>query len=370
MGVRWYGRGAYERGVETTDTIKAKRLFRAHSGDFVFNRIDTQKGAFDVVPEHLDGALTTNEFPLYGAISTEVLARFVLLHFQQPKVLEAIANTRAGSEGRARWKEGDFEAQVLFVPPLREQRRIVDFMAAVDALIEALAAERRSAARVLDAARSELGASEHRVPLAWLAADGGIQIGPFGSQLHAHEYTDAEDGIPVVMPQDLIDGEIVTTKIKRVPRETAARLSRHRLFPGDVVFPRRGDLSKRALVQDHQAGWLCGTGCLRFRPLHNEDANRLFEALAADATSEWLTEHAVGTTMLNLNTEILSKLPVPSIEEYGTLADACTAISAGGRSLRDEADALGALRRSLLTVLLSGEVTIPDSYDDLLEVAS
>ncbi len=67
MGVRWYGKGAYDRGTGSTETIKAKRLFRAHEGDFVFNRIDTQNGAFDVVPVGLHGALATNEFPLYVA---------------------------------------------------------------------------------------------------------------------------------------------------------------------------------------------------------------------------------------------------------------------------------------------------------------
>jgi hypothetical protein len=58
MGVRWYGKGAYDRGVVTTETVKAKTLYRVREGDFTFNRIDTQKGAFDVVSPELDGAGT------------------------------------------------------------------------------------------------------------------------------------------------------------------------------------------------------------------------------------------------------------------------------------------------------------------------
>lgn len=38
--------------------------------------------------------------------------------------------------------------------------------------------------------------------------DGIIQTGPFGSQLHESDYS--EDGIPVVMPKDIIEGRIVT----------------------------------------------------------------------------------------------------------------------------------------------------------------
>ncbi|MCD5422676.1 hypothetical protein LRS71_24505 [Rhodococcus pyridinivorans] len=103
MGVRWYGKGAYDRGIVTTETVKAKHLYRAREGDFTFNRIDTDKGAFDVVSTELDGALTTNEFPLYEVDEEEIDTRFLLLYFQSPEVLRQIGAVRAGSEGRARW---------------------------------------------------------------------------------------------------------------------------------------------------------------------------------------------------------------------------------------------------------------------------
>ena len=141
MGVRWYGKGAYNRGVVTTETVKAKSLYRAREGDFTFNRIDTQKGAFAVVPAELDGALATNEFPLYEVNEEEVDARYLLLNFQRSEVLRQIGAMRAGSEGRARWKEADFEAWMVPVPPLPVQRRIVEVIGAVDDQIAALDTE-------------------------------------------------------------------------------------------------------------------------------------------------------------------------------------------------------------------------------------
>lgn len=141
MGVRWHGKGAYDRGLVTTETVKAKSLYRAREGDFTFNRIDTHKGAFDVVPAELDGALATNEFPLYEVDQEEVDAHFLLLNFQQPAVLRQIGAIRAGSEGRARWKEADFEAWMIHVPPLPVQKRIVEVASAVDSQIRALSDE-------------------------------------------------------------------------------------------------------------------------------------------------------------------------------------------------------------------------------------
>lgn len=137
MGVRWHGKGAYNRGLITTETVKAKSLYRARAGDFVFNRIDTQKGAFDVIPHSLDGALATNEFPLYEVDQKQIDARFLLLYFQQAEVLRQIGFARAGSEGRARWKEADFEAWVVPLPPPTAQARIIELVGAIDAHIGA-----------------------------------------------------------------------------------------------------------------------------------------------------------------------------------------------------------------------------------------
>lgn len=156
MGVRWYSKGAYDRGAVTTETVKAKSLYRAREGDFTFNRIDTQKGSFDVVSAELDGALATNEFPLYEVNEEEVDARLLLLNFQRPEVLRQISAMRAGSEGRARWKEADFEAWVVPVPPLPVQGRIIEVIGSVDDQITALDAEAGALAAVLRRRRADL----------------------------------------------------------------------------------------------------------------------------------------------------------------------------------------------------------------------
>jgi len=44
------------------------------------------------------------------------------------------------------------------------------------------------------------------------------------------------------MPQDIGENTITTVQIARVPPTVAARLERHRLATGDIVFSRRGDV--------------------------------------------------------------------------------------------------------------------------------
>ena len=138
---------------------------------------------------------------------------------------------------------------------------------------------------------------------------GFIQTGPFGSQLHARDY--AEDGIPVVMPQQLGDNEIRTRDIARVGPHDRDRLIRHVMHEGDIVFSRRGDVTRRAYVTRRESGWLCGTGCLLLRLNHPACDNRyLVRFLGLQGAREYLTQNAIGSTMPNLNRGILSSVPV------------------------------------------------------------
>ena len=146
--------------------------------------------------------------------------------------------------------------------------------------------------------------------------DGGlIQTGPFGSQLHQSDYV--PDGIPVIMPKDITNGQVDSASVARVSQETVDRLSRHQIRPKTIVLPRRGEITKRAFVRENQAGWLCGTGCLQIA-LEGKHVlpEFLYYYMEQQDVARWLEQHAVGTTMLNLSAGIVTELPL----RYPTLA--------------------------------------------------
>ncbi len=150
---------------------------------------------------------------------------------------------------------------------------------------------------------------------------GDIQTGPFGSQLHAADYVPI--GIPSIMPQNIRDNRISETGIARITVEDAQRLSRYLVQPGDIVYSRRGDVERRALIREREAGWLCGTGCLRVR-FGEGVVHPPFAAfyLGHPIVREWIVRYAQGATMPNLNTSILSSLPfvLPSMDDQRAIA--------------------------------------------------
>lgn len=136
-----------------------------------------------------------------------------------------------------------------------------------------------------------------------------IQTGPFGSQLHMSDYSD--EGTPVVMPKDIINGKISESSIARVSENHVKRLNRYVVFTGNILYARRGDVGKCAYVSEKENGWLCGTGCLNVESnLDVVDSKFLFFQLQTPETVGWIQKNAVGATMLNLNTKILSRVPI------------------------------------------------------------
>jgi len=191
---------------------------------------------------------------------------------------------------------------------------------------------------------------------------GRIQTGPFGSQLHASDYV--AEGVPVVMPQDLSNRRVSTTRVARIKESNAVRLSRHRLEVGDIIYSRRGDVERHAQIGTREAGWLCGTGCLlvRMGPLWPSPA---FISLALDRpeTRAWISQHAIGATLPNLNTGILSAVPL--IISTESLLRAFTRIAEPIEQLisanNEQSHTLAIIRDTLLPRLISGKLRVPEA---------
>ena len=133
--------------------------------------------------------------------------------------------------------------------------------------------------------------------------------GPFGSMLHKEDYTPV--GVPLINPANIIDGQISDTKIKYVSQETARRLESYSLCPGDVIIGRRGEMGRSAVIQPTQGKWLCGTGCFFVTPSSALAPEYLVFLLGSPYVKSVLMAESVGTTMNNLNHDILGNVLIP-----------------------------------------------------------
>lgn len=179
-----------------------------------------------------------------------------------------------------------------------------------------------------------------RVPADWVETSIGelchrdlieLQTGPFGSQLHAHEYVDI--GVPVVPTEAIRERRINYAVLPQIPEEKAASLGRHRLKEGDILFARRGvqATGHTAFVRKPDVGFVCGTGAIRLRVLNDEtevDAEYLSHLFADQASVAWFKFHAIGATMPNLNEGIIKSFPVflPGFDEQKRIGNFLSAL--------------------------------------------
>lgn len=279
----------------------------------------------------------------------------------------------------------------VVLPPFDEQRRIVEILRTLDEAIqktEQVIVKLKHMKRGLLHDLLTRGIAENgelrdpdrhpeqfkksplgQIPREWdvvlfgktLANRGGVlQTGPFGSQLHAHEYVQGA-GVPVVMPQDIGDTSISVEEIARISPKRADKLSRHKMAVNDVVFARRGDLSRCAAIEQREAGWICGTGCLLARlPVSVMGARWFSELYRHDWLQRQIARRAVGSTMVNLNTGILAGLliPLPLMAEQVRIAEVIRGLEYRYSAEGEHLQKLHLLKLGLMDDLLTGRVSV------------
>lgn len=125
-----------------------------------------------------------------------------------------------------------------------------------------------------------------------------------------------------------------------------------------LFFARCGDIGRFALVDKSNEGWICGTGCLKVRMRPSVNSIFMASYLALDPVIEWLNLNAVGQTMLNLNTSILSEMPValPSEREQVIIGETISSLDNKVALNSAKLDSLQIVEKALMQGLLTRKV--------------
>lgn len=332
LGAHWYSKGLYVKETKPGSQIKAAKLYRIKSGDFVYNRLFAWKGSFAVADEVADGCYVSNEFPTFTVAKDRVDARYLWRYFSRQSAWNEALGVSYGATptSRNRLKERDFLAMTIPLPPVAEQRRIV-------AKIEHLAAKIDQAHglhkqvgvasdALLPARINELYVADPlQVPEGWdwmsikdLGPDGidTVQTGPFGAQLKKHEFT--TEGRPVLAIGNVQWGKLDLTSIDHVTDEKAQELSRYLLAEGDVLFTRSGTVGRSAVVPAAADGWLMTGHILRVRlDRIRVDPRYLYSGFRGSQRIQEQVEGSIrGATRAGFNTKLLERveLAVPPLE--------------------------------------------------------
>jgi type I restriction enzyme S subunit len=308
--------------------------------------------------------------------------KYILYVLNSPTMLAHMDSEKV-DVARANLSLADVRNYSIPLPPLNEQRRIVtkleELLAKVDASQQRLAKIpvilKRFRQAVLAAACSgRLTADwreENKVEeWGWSTLskqDVSVQTGPFGSALHKHDYV--SNGVPLINPMHIREGQIFPNADQSVSEAKMKELTRYVLRPGDIVLGRRGEMGRAAVVR--VSGLMCGTGSLILRATSKKVVpDFLCLLLRSPYTCAFLEEGSVGSTMTNLNQQVVGSIEFPivspdeqqeivrCVESFFILADQ---LEARYRSAKTHVDKL---TQSILAKAFRGELVPQDPNDE------
>lgn len=320
--VRLWGKGVVLRGIVTGADVAASRRMVARRGQFILSRIDSRNGALGIVPDELDGAIVSNDFPVFNLVNDRLLPVYLGWMCKTAAFVEKCQRASEGTTNRVRLQEDKFLAMEIPLPPLAEQQGIVarveELAAAIrearnlrkqateeaDALFDAalkgacdgaLTENWRRSNPTIESARELLSrvkemtwpghvASRDRrpmnlppppsVPPTWVIAEAGdlqergaildIQDGNHGSD-YPRKAEFGDEGVPFVTAKQIDHGTVCISEAPKLPKERADQLRIGFAMAGDVLLTHNASVGDVAIAPTNAGNFLIGTSVTYWR---------------------------------------------------------------------------------------------------------
>jgi type I restriction enzyme, S subunit len=305
------------------------------AGQFILSRIDARNGAVGIVPPELNGAVVTNDFPLFNVDRTQLETAFLGWLSMTRNFVDLCKRASEGTTNRVRLQEERFLALEIPLPPLPEQRWIV---ARIEELAAKIAEARSLRYQALDEAAALLTASR-RVTI----SDSEVEIvgledvcSAIIDNLHSNpRYT--ESGVPCIRSPDVGYGTLnLEGTLRTDEAEYQRRTMRGKSQADDIVLVREGGgTGKCALVSPGQRFSL-GQRVMMLRPNLQKILPRFFlhQLLSPLVQEEQIQPLSMGSASPHLNIGTLKRF---SIRLPSLLKQACIVAYLDGLQAKIEA---------------------------------
>lgn len=295
-------------------------------------------------------AICSGDIYTFEADETQLLGDLLPFLVQSNGFFEHALGTSAGSlSPRTNWR--DLKGFEFDLPPLEEQKRIADLLWALERHGRALDALQAEAVR----GQSELveqfvgSAPGYEVTLGEV-----LRIVRGGSPRPINEYlTDDPDGLNWIKIGDVPpDGKFVDATAQRIK---PSGLSKTRTVkPGDFILSNSMSFGRPYIVRID--------GCIHDGWLSLSDVgdrwrtDYLYYLLRSHGVQAQFRQGAGGSTVKNLNTDIVSRVSVvlPPLEEQDSLLGQMASASHGVAAVIDETASVKAIRSAVLNDVFGG----------------
>lgn len=370
VGVQRSGWGLVHRDPVRGDSMKFSKLMRLAEGNLVYRTITAFEAPSAVVrPEDAGTFVTPQAFPVFRLDETRISPAFMSLLTTLPTFHEAMSERCTGTVLRRKTLAvSAFLAIPIQLPPLDEQRRIVDLIGAVD---ETTRAAEDQCNALWSMTQQLLDNSFKGSPR--------VTVGDLLTEISGGKSPSAERRPPsagefgVLKVSAISELGFLPSESKTI-QDPAIFSSAMAVRAGDVLISRANTPERvglACLVDEDHPNLFLSDKTLRLVPKAGVSPAALVAALATAEARTQIQMSGTGTSgsMKNISQEAIRQISVEWPSDFkvqsgiGALnvsqLDAINKLHATANSLR-------ALRAELLSALLTGAHRIPDTYDELM----
>lgn len=362
--VRMWGQGVVKRGEVTGVEIASKKMLVVHPQQFIVSRIDARHGASGLIPDALDGAVVTNDFPVFTPDSSKILPKFLAWMSKTHAFIDLCTAASEGTTNRVRLKEDRFLAMQIPLPPLAEQRRVVT-------RIEELVAKMEEARGLRSEAIKEAEVLAKSAMRQLFSPNIGYQESTIESvcteiidNLHSTPvYSD--DGVPCVRSSDVGWGSLDLSTARRTSEdEYQRRTVRGEPTDDDIVLVREGGGTGKAAIVEKGQRFSLGQRVMMLRPDKEQVLPKffLYQILSPSIQEEQILPRCKGSASPHLNIGALKRFafllpPISKQRQIVGYLDVLQSKVDALRQLQSETETeLNALLPSILDKAFTGEL--------------
>ena len=313
--IRLWGKGVTLRREVVGAEIGAGVRFVAYKQQFILSRIDARNGAFGLVPDTLDGAVVTNDFPIFNLNNSRLLPRYLEWFSKTAGFIDLCKAASEGTTNRIRLKEDRLLAAAIPLPELEEQRRIV-------ARIEELASKIKEARGLRHQTQSELRAFSNRLvslvlkDISFSGHLGEILVDKPRNGWSAR-CDNADSGTPVLSLSAVTGFQYRPNAYKRTS-ETTMEGAHYWLKPGDLLITRSNtpELVGHAAIYDGSPSPCIYPDLMMRLDVDQQLADQRFvhRILMSSKVRDYIQQSAKGTspTMKKISQEVVMNIPFPT----------------------------------------------------------
>ena len=259
----------------------------------------------------------------------------------------------------------------VLLPPLPEQKRIVDLISSVDSYIEALQQQlecaKNSKSAYVNTIVSEIFARGKKTKIADIAeVKGGKRLPkatPWSEEPTDHRY---------IRATNIKDGIVLTENLVYVPDDVWPLISRYVVNQGDVVITIAGTIGQVGVIPTSLEGVNLTENAAKI--VVNKKlvrSNYLSMLLGSNYYQQDIDSKTKKTTQPKLGLNMINsiEIPLPDLAEQDEIFSVVSQIDTLIAHTNNLILQTIALRTGLLSDLLSGEHEIPTSYDKVIGAA-